>query len=328
MLTKLKELSTQAKVAIGAGLAALLAVGIGLAVWQPWNQPEEPPQEPGSQQQEPVSPQQPVEEELSVRIPGEDVPCTLYEGGGWSIYVPQGWEAAAGETGGVFTSPDGAEMRVDFRPVDGGEDLFVSLSASGGGDRQVQFCGGNGTDSPVVTGSASRTRWDRYGRLFAALAKTLTVGGETPLAGNYVVPQEPDWQETDGVTVLFLDKDGVVLDDLAQEAVEDYMRSWPEEERAIYTGQYRINAIDWSASYTGLGGGYIDVFKARVQYRVAEGGLEAVQAREGVAVADGWASLPESVFLVLDYDSGTVANRQTVVAEDSGDWLEFAERLQ
>ena len=47
MLTKLKGLSTQMKVAAGAALAALLALGIGVAVWQPWNQPaEEPPKEP------------------------------------------------------------------------------------------------------------------------------------------------------------------------------------------------------------------------------------------------------------------------------------------
>lgn len=329
MLTKLKELSTQAKVAIGAGLAALLAIGIGLAVWQPWNQPEEPPAEPDQpQQQEPVSPQQPEEESFSVRLPGEDVACDLYKGEGWSICVPQGWDAAANGNGAVFTAPDGAEMRVDFLPVDSGANLFVSLSALDGTRQQVQFCGGNGTDSPVVTGSASNAQWDRYGRLFAALAKTLAVGEETPLAGSYVVPQEPDWQEAEGDTILFLGKDGVILDDEVQTAVEDYMRSWPQEERTVFTGQYRVNGISWAASYTGLTSGYIDVFKARVQYRIAEGGEETVRAREGVTVADGWASLPEDVFLVLMHDGSGVDQSRSVAAEDTGDWMSFVELLQ
>jgi len=325
MLTKLKNLSTQAKVAIGSALAALLALGIGVAAWQPWNQPpeEEPPKEPDSQQQEPVTP--PVEDGLSVEVNGEEVPCTLYEGTGWSIYTPEDWEAApvTEGNGAVFTSPDGAEVQVDFRPVSGGTGAFVSLAAVDEDGRQLQFCNGGGEGSPVVTGRAPGAQWKQYEDLFTALAKTLTVGTETPFDQVYVLPQEPDWQVAEGYTVLFLEKDGVILNDKAQEAVEEYMRSWPAEDQTIYTGQYRINSIDWVADYTGLSDGYIDVFRVRVQYRVAEGGEEALKGQDGVTVVDGWATLPEHLNLVYDHAGEQF---RTAVTPDTVDWIGFAEQ--
>ena len=322
MLTKLKELSTQAKVAIGAGLAALLAIGIGVAVWQPWNQAEEPPQEPEDQQQEIVLPPADTEKGLSVRANGQDVPCTLYEGDGWSIYVPEGWEAKPAGSGAVFTSSDGAEMSVDLQGVSGGAKDMIALSAPEDAVRQLQFV----TDGTLLTGRAPKSRWEaQYEKLFAALAKTLTVGTDTPLTESYIIPQEPDWQEADGMTVLFQDKDGVVLDDMVEKAVEDYMRTWPQEDRALYTGQYRVNGIDWTASYTGLSDGYIDVFRARVQYRVAADALEEVTARDGVTVVDGWAALPDRVHLVFSKD---VTDPQTVIAPETEDWIGFAELIQ
>jgi len=327
MLTKLKNLSTQAKVAIGSALAALLALGIGVAVWQPWNQPvDEPPKEPEDQQQEPVTPQEPEKQGLSVEANGEEVPCTLYEGTGWSIYAPEGWEAVpvTEGNGAVFTSPDGAEVQVDFRSVDGGTGTFVSLAAVEQDGRQLQYCGGSGEGSPVMTGRASGAQWEQYEELFTALAKTLTVGTETPFAQVYVLPQEPDWQVAEGYTVLFLEKDGVILNDKAQEAVEEYMRTWPAEDQKIYTGQYRINSIDWAADYTGLSDGYIDVFRLRVQYRIAEGGEEALKAQNsGVAVVDGWAALPENVNLVYDHAKEQF---RTAVTPDTMDWISFVEQ--
>lgn len=328
MLTKLKGLSTQMKVAAGAALAALLALGIGVAVWQPWNQPaEEPPKEPDSQQQGPVTPQEPEEPGLSVKVNGENVPCTLYEGTGWSVNVPEGWEAvpAAGGNGAAFTSPDGAEMTVDFLPVDGGTGVFASLTDAGQNVRELQFCGGSGEGSPVVTGRGPKSQWDRYEQLFAALARTLAVGSETPFDSVYILPQEPDWQEADGYTVLFLEKDGVILNDKAQAAVEEYMRTWPAEEQTVYTGQYRVNGIDWAADYTGLSEGYIDVFRLRVQYRVAEGGEEVLKDREGVTVVDGWAALPENVNLVYDHSSEQF---QAVVTPDAVDAISFIEYIR
>ena len=329
MLTKLKELSTGAKVAIVAGIAAVAAIGVGVAVWQPWNRAEEPDPDPVVDQQEPTIPREPTEKGLSVKVSGEDVPCTLYEGTGWTIYVPEGWESkTAGANGAVFTAPDGAEMQVDFLPVDGGTGSFASLANTEDGGRQIQFCAGGGEGSPVVTGWGPKASWNRYEKLFTALAKTMTVGTQTPFAGSFTVPQEPDWQTADGYTVLFLGKDGIILDSEVQSAVEAYMRSWPAEDREIYSGQYRINAIEWAASYTGLTDGYIDVFRARVQYRLAEGGEEALSSRDGgVTVVDGWATLPDSVYLVLGHDGGDVETKQTVIAPEVEDWIEFAGRI-
>ncbi|MDE7261294.1 MAG: hypothetical protein K2N78_04420 [Oscillospiraceae bacterium] len=319
-MASLKDLSTQAKVAIVAGVAAVAAIGVGVAVWQPWNQTAEPPQEPAADQQEPVTPPAPAAKGLSVRANGEEVPCTLYEGEGWSVYVPEGWEARPAGSGAVFTSSDGAEMTVDFQDANGGKD-FIALSAPEEIVRQLQFVNGN----TLLAGSASKSRWTaQYEKLFAALAKTLTVGTDTPFAESYIIPQEPDWQEADGMTVLFQDKDGVVLDDMVEKAVEDYMLSWSQEDREIYTGQYRINGIDWTASYTGLSSSYIDVFRARVQYRVAADKLEEAAAREGVTVVDGWASLTERVHLVFGDD---VTKPQTVIAPETEDWTGFVELI-
>lgn len=326
MLTKLKELSTQAKIAIGAGLAALVALGIGVAVWQPWTQAEEPPpQEPDAVQQEPAAPSQEVPEKqlLSVRVNGEDVPCALYQGDGWSILVPDGWESEETDTGAVFTSEDGAEMAVDFWNPDRGTERFFILSSPEDGVRQLQFCAGEG--GAIITCRGPANRWDRYEKLFTALVKSLAVGLQYPFAGSYALPQEPDWQEAEGMTILFQDKDGVILDDMVERAVEEYMRSWPVEDREVYTGQYRVNGIDWMASYTGLSDSYIDVFRARVQYRVAADAAEAVEAREGVTVVDGWATLPDRVHLVF---TGDATSPQTVIAPEVEDWTEFVDLIR
>ena len=323
MLTKLKELSTQAKIAIGAGLAAVLALSIGVAVWQPWNQTEDPPQEPDTVQQEPVTPQEPTEKPLSVKVGGEDVPCTLYQADGWSILVPDGWESEETDTGAVFTSEDGAEMSIDFQSPDRGTERFFVLSEPEDGVRQLQFCDGEG--GAIITCRAPESRWSRYEKLFTALVKTLTVGTQDPFAGSYVLPQEPDWQVAEGMTILFQDKDGVVLDDMVEKAVEEYMLSWPTEDRTLYTGQYRVNGVDWMASYTGLSDSYIDVFRARVQYRVAADAEEAVKAREGVTVVDGWATLPDRVHLVF---TGDATKPRTVIAPEQEDWAEFVDLIQ
>ena len=327
MLEKLKALSTQAKIAIVAGITAVTTLGVGVAVMQPWNRGVEPPTEPDDQmQQGTVEPAAPAEKGLSVKANGEEVPCTLYEGTGWSVYVPENWETvgAVGLNGALFRAADGAEMEVGFQPVDGNTGAFFSLAAVDGTDRQLQFCDGSGEGSPVLMGRAPKSQWDRYGKLFLALAKTMTVGTQSPFAGSYVIPWEPDWQVADGKTVLFIGKDGIILDSMVQTAVENDMRSWPAEDRTVYTGQYRVNGIDWAASYTGLTDGYIDVFKARVQYRMAEG----AQAPAGVNVVDGWASLPDSLYLAINHDGGDVSKTQTVVTQEPVDWVAFAELLK
>lgn len=303
MLEKLKGLSTRAKIAVASGAALLVAAGIGLAVWQPWNQAEEPPAEPAPPQQVDQQPQPPAEKGLSVKAGNEEIACTLYEGTGWSVYVPEDWTAEKlGENGALFSSPDGAQMSVRFEAGSDYSGSFINLSAGDGGENILQFYQGSGEGSPVVEGNAPEGQWTRYGRLFAALARTLTVGQEKPFEESFVMPQEPDWQEAEGYTVLFLDKDGFVVDEKVQDAVEGYMRTWPVESRPDYTGQYRVNDIQWAGSYTGVArDGYIDVFRADVQYRLKEGA-----APEGVQAVNGWASMGEDVYLAIIHDGGSV----------------------
>lgn len=324
MWEKLRGLSGGAKAGIVGGVALLAAAGVGLGVWQPWNQADNVPDEPEPvQQQEPAEPQKQPEKGLSMQVDGKKVPCVLYEGAGWSIYVPEEWSAEKiGENGGLFSSGDGAQLSVQFAPGSDYMGKFVNLSANGN-DRMLQFYSGTGEGSPIVEGSASKAKWEDYDRLFVAMARSLTVGNEKPFAESYVIPSEPDWQEAEGMTVLFLDKDGYIIDEEMQATVENFMQSWPVEDREVYTGQYRINSMDWASSYTGLTkNGFVDVFQADVQYRVRDGA-----APEGVTVVDGWANVGGSVYLAVAHDGGTVSKTTGVTAMPESGWAGFAGQI-
>ena len=326
MLEKLKNLSTAAKVGIASGAALLTVAGVGVGITQPWKQNDPPPEDPpaADQQQTVQQPAQQEEKQLSVRAGNDVVPCVLYEGDGWSIYVPEGWTAEKeGENGALFSSGDGAQMEVEFLPGSDYMGSFVNLSASGK-DRALEFYQGIGEGSPVVTGTGPESQWGQYGKLFTALARTLTVGGETPFGEVYIIPQLPDWQKAEGKTVLFLDKDGFIVDDKVQNAVEDYMQSWSVETRGDYTGQYRVNDIQWAGSYTGITEeGYIDVFRADVQYRLREGA-----APQGVSAVNGWARGAEDVFLAVFHDGGSVTKNQGIVSDGNVVWADFAALLK
>ena len=332
MLEKLKSLSMGAKVGIASGAVLLAAAGVGLGITRPWNNQEEtlPPDPPPVQQEVPDEPEKKPDEGLSVRAGNEVVRCTLYEGDGWSIYVPEGWSAEKqGENGARFSSGDGAEMTVEFLPGSDYQGTFVNLSSQEK-EQTLLFHKGTGEGSPVVSGTGPVSRWDRYGKLFTALARTLIVGTEKPFEEVYIIPQTPDWQEAEGKTVLFLDKDGFIVDSPVMEAVEQYMKSWPEEDRKNYTGQYRINDIQWASSYTGITeDGYIDVFRADVQYRVAQDAEEDLKAQDGgVKIVNGWASGMTDVFVALSHDGGIVENVQGIQAADTSDWVGFASQLK
>ena len=331
MLEKLKSLSMQAKIGIASGAVLLAAAGVGLGITQPWNQQEtQQPDPPPVQEQLPPEKGQKPDETLSVRAGNEIVPCTLYEGTGWSIYLPEGWAAQKqGENDALLSAPDGARLSVQFQPGSGFSGGLVNLSASGR-ERTLLFFQGTGEGSPAVAGTGADGQWDYYGKLFTALARTLTVGEEKPFGEVFIVPQVPDWQKAEGKTVLFLDKDGYVVDEQMQAAVEEYMQSWPVEDRKNYTGQYRINDIQWAGSYTGLTeDGYIDVFLADVQYRLAEGGEENLTAQDGgIRVANGWVSGMEGVYLAVSHDGGTVEKTQGITAAaETQDWVAFASLL-
>lgn len=292
MLTKLKGLSTRAKAALGSGLALLIAAGVGLGVWQPWNQTEPPPEDPVDQVQPAPAPQPPAEKQLSVKVGSEDVPCTLYEGDGWSICVPDGWTVSATPDG--IAMNDGATVLEVARERQAGYDgAFVTAWAGENGGKALTFYASEGTDGgwSVTFGPADGEGWRKYEKLAAALARTLKTGDKEPFADSFVLPAEPDWQEAEGLTVLFLDKDGYVLDDKVQSAVESYMLSWSDELKAAHTGQYRVNGISWHSTFTGLRDGYIDVFRASVSYEQTGG---------------SWTLPTEGVLAAVYHDGGSV----------------------
>lgn len=290
MLTKWRGLSRKARAGIGAGVVLLAAAGVGLGIWQPWNRAPEEPEEPVTPPQQVQSPAQPEVQGPQIQVGNETVNCTVYTGEGWSICVPEDWSAEkAGENGALLSSGDGAELTVEFLPGSDYMGSFVSLSG-GEEERTLLFYAGTGEGTPAVSCTGPAARWDRYGKLFTALARTLTVGEEKPFGQVFVTPREPDWQEAEDVTVLFLDKDGFVLDEKVREAVETYMLSWPEEERAGYTGRYRVDQIAWDASFTGLTEDYIDVFRAGVAFETG----------------DGWSDMPGGLLLAVYSDGSSV----------------------
>lgn len=283
MLTKLKGLSKRAKIALGSGLALLVAAGAGLGIWQPWNQAEEPRTEPVEQTEPAPAPQPPAEKQLSVKAGGEEVPCTLYQGDGWSIFVPDGW-TVSGTPDGIAVNDGATVLEVAQERQAGYEGTFVAAWASESGRAMTFYASqGSGGGWSVTFGPLDGEGWRKYEKLAAALARTLKAGDWEPFAESFVLPTEPDWQEAEGLTVLFLDKDGYVLDDTVQNAVESYMLSWTDETKAAYTGQYRIDGIGWHSTFTGLRDGYIDVFRASVAYEQANGGWS--QPEEGVLAA-------------------------------------------
>lgn len=332
LLDQFNALSTGAKAGIIGGAVLVAAAGVGLGVTQPWNQQNPLPvgDMPPVQQAAPQETVKQNEKPLSVRAGNDIVNCGLYEGDGWSIYVPEGWSAmdAGGDSAGFISdSGDGARIVVQFFPNENDEGGFVCLSDEGE-ENALQFYQEDGDTSALVTGYVPESRWDYYSKLFTALARTLTVEDRQPFGEVYIIPQPPDWQKAEGMTVLFLDKDGYVVDDKMRDAVEDYMRSWTEDDRVNYTGQYRIDDIQWAASYTGITEeGYIDVFRANVQYRVAEGGENPLAQQDGVTVADGWVRT-DSVLLAIFHDGGSVKDTQAVITADAQDWLTFAALLQ
>lgn len=334
LLEKFSALGTGAKAGIIGGAVLVAAAGVGLGVTQPWNQQNQLPVDtPPAQQDAPREPVKQEERPLSVRAGNDVVNCGLYEGDGWSVYVPEGWssmDAGENSAGFISDSDDGARLVVEFLPDSNDTGGFACLSANRE-ENVLQFYQDDGGSPVLVTGYGPEKRWDHYSKLFTALARTLAVGDQSPFGEVYIIPQPADWQKADGVTVLFLDKDGYVVDDKMRDAVEDYMRSWSEDDRINYTGQYRINDIQWAASYTGITEeGYIDVFQADVQYRVAEGGEERLTEQDGgVSVVDGWASRElDSVFLAVFHDGGSVEDTRAIITANVQDWATFAALLK
>lgn len=326
----MEKLKTKATAAIAAGIVALGAVGAGLGITQPWKRDEpEPPAPPLEEVQTP----QPGKPDGFLTVGGKQVPCTLYEGDGWSILVPQEWEASADPAGATLT-PKGAGTKELSLAVDTGsltgEHAFVSCFQDAGGESMNRLFYAPALDrSFQVLCTAPRDQWEENKFLLAAMAKSFTVSGGQPFQSWSPLPDEPQWQVADGASVLWLDKDGFILDEPAQKAVEKAMQAWDRDYQAYFTGKYRIDPLSWRADYTNLGeAAYLDVFEAKVWYQLADSAQPPAASSGGQEVVNGWYAAPGSVLrLAVSHDGEAVSSVQAVWTEQVPGLPGFAEEL-
>lgn len=305
----MKTLSKKAKGAVVGSVAGLGALALGLGIWQPWKKTVEVPEPPVHTQ----LPDTAEEKGPFITVNGEEISCTIYDGEGWSIYLPKGWTAVDG-----FLWPDkegkpglclavfSTEFEVDYA----GD--FASLWQSG-----RTFYTGASDKHWEVSHWGEPEDFEDYDKIFTAVARTFTVDGAQPFAETRIA-REPDWQVTDDcTTVLWVDKDGVVLDDVAQQAVEQRMLSWDQEVRDYFTGQYALTyGPKWSASYNFGPENYMDVFTAKVSYVITPGREEERVYQDGMMVEDGWQTEWADLHLAVYHDGSGVTDIRPLWAAD------------
>lgn len=320
-MKKWSALTNAAKGGIIAGGVALAALAVGLGVTQPWK-PQAPAgqdtqvQQPQDHQPEGPSKDEP-EPEAVVTVGKDDIPCTVYEGEGWSILVPEDWTMDGGTMYPAGEAPDSDGVYVSVSMKDGAayKDAYVSIASRDNALERV-FHTASANRRWEVACRAPRDRWDDAQQLMKALARTFTVDGKKPFETLNPVASEPDWQTAEGSTVLWMDKDGYIVSQDAEDFAQRQMSGWTDEEKAVYTGQYKVEDLSWAANYTCLPGDeYADVFRCRIRYEVAVGRQADAAELLGDAgtVEDGWADTG-SVDIVLFHDGGAVGEVKTLLA--------------
>ena len=310
------NLTKKAKLALAGGGASLAALAVALGIWQPWAANDVPPAaDPAPPQQTQTQPAAPEEEQLTLTVGGEKIPCTVYEGNGWSIYVPADWTADAGENGGIFYAPGEKTAAPRLEVIRAAEAIyqgdFVSaypqyLSADTVWQSR-HFYSGAADGSWEIICAAPGDSWDSVNRLMTALARTFTVGEDKPFSGLSPVASQPDWQIQQGETLLWMDKDAYIVDEVAEEFVVTEMMSWDSDTKNLYTGQYDLEPLEWSGSYTCLADeSYVDIFTTAVRYKVADGKEDSIPLAGGQTLADGWLSDGWRIQVVLFHDGSAV----------------------
>lgn len=315
----MKKLSKKAKLWLFSGLGALAVLAVVLAVWQPWKEPEEPsePQGPGQQADQD---KEGAEKGLTLTVGNEEIPAVRYTGEGWSILIPETWQQETVAGSGVFTQ-DGERggPQVLVSRSSGYFGTFMSLAPEEGEDGPGlarRFYTGSMDGSWQVSCRARAQDWSQADKLMIAVARSFTLGTETPFAKLYPVAVEPDWQNDEGHTALFLDKSGYLVEEGTGDAVRDHMLAWSDEIKKAFTGQYRLEGLTWAGSYTGLGEGYIDVFTAPVWYERAEGEeLPLIIASDRVE-KDGWVQDWERLAVAVCHDGSEVTDKKMLWLSD------------
>ena len=70
-----------------------------------------------------------------LQVGGKEIACTIYEGDGWSIYVPEGWTVREG-SGGMWMSRDEAVLEVWRQETADYDGSFASVTAGKDGGRE------------------------------------------------------------------------------------------------------------------------------------------------------------------------------------------------
>lgn len=315
----MKKLSKKAKIWLFSGLGALAVLAVVLAVWQPWKEPEEPSESQGPGQ--PVEQdKEPEEKGLTLTVGTEEIPAVRYNGEGWSILIPETWKREMIDGSGVFTQGEergGPQVLVSRSG--GYFGTFMSLAPEEGeaGPGLVRrFYTGGAEGNWQVSCRARSEDWVQADKLMTAVARSFTLGQETPFAKLYPAAVEPDWQNDEGHTALFLDKSGYLVEEGASDAVRDHMLAWSDEIKKGFTGQYRLEDLTWAGSYTGIGEGYIDIFAASVWYERAEGEeLPSIIESDWVQ-KDGWVQDWERLAVAVCHDGSEVTDKKMLWLSD------------
>lgn len=325
----MKQPTKKTKIALGFAGAGILVLAVALGIWQPWKAPADPNEELGQVQDAlmPSEEQENEEEKLVLTVGNEEIPCTIFAGDGWQIYVPEEWKVDAGANGGAFSAVDAGrktlarvEVIRSIPAVYSGSYLSTSPQALSDGEiwRCRTFYVGGEEGGWEVTCQGPEETWDDYQRLMTAMARTMTVGEEMPFSGLFPVADEPDWQRADGSTLLWMDKDAYIVDEAVKEHVVAEMLAWDAEKKSLYTGQYGFDPVDWAASYTCLTDeGYVDIFSTAVCYKVADGMEANIAPAEGRHLADGWLFDGERVYVVLFHDGSSVSEVRILRSNDT-----------
>ena len=317
----MKNLTKKAKIALTSAGAGALALAVALGIWQPWEKPEEPPVEPGGVQGE-VLPPAATEEKLTLSVGGEKIPCTIFEGDGWQIYVPEEWKAEEKNGSVSISGKETVTVTVEKGLQDAYAGEFVAIypiqSEEGVSLARVFYSAGP-ESGWRVTCQGGEEVWSDNQKLMTAMVRTMTVGGEKIFSGLSPVASEPDWQIIGGDTLLWMDKDAYVVDDALKADVEGLMMSWDNAEKANFTGQYRMDDLVWAGSYTCLENReYVDIFRTEVWYEVAEGKEETMVLAGGRHIVDGWLNDGDPVYIVLFHD-GSAVEEIKVIRDSVGD---------
>lgn len=296
----MKNLSKKAKIALASSGAGLLVLAVVLGIWQPWNREPEEEQDLPSQQQQQLKPPE-TEKGPSLTVGGKEIACVIYEGDGWSIYVPEDWtvddSGAENGTWKFYPGGDGGDtyLMVEHSDGRGYAGTFVGAYPDGQSETErymtrVFYAGAPGERSWEITCRAAEENSAGH-KLMTAMARTFTAGSDKLFSGLSPVASEPDWQTTEDGTILWMDKDGYVVDAEASKYVEEEMLDWDDATKEQFTGRYRLANLRWAGSYTCLPGReYVDIFQFGVQYEVVP---DKIEERRAELKEAGWEDLLE-----------------------------------